>query len=440
MIFFIDNAIISWILKIFGGVAQLVERLNGIQEARGSTPLISTKKIATDIFVCCYFRLLNIYPNAISIYNKNTLFLHNIFMKRFALLFVIVLLISFCFLIPMGDYQLNALVPRQPEPWTNELVPYSNKIYHIFFHSLILNPHLAFKSSRAQGYDDWMITREEFKEILNRLYQNDFALVDIDYVKQMKKEQKPLLFFENKKPLILSVDDVNYYEYMKNDGFAEKLIVDEGGKLATTVLGSKGRTIDYEGDIMPIINDFVDKNPDFSFNGAKGIVGVTGYQGVFGYRINWLEGLEKTQAIINAKNVANNLKMNGWKIACHSYSHTNAFKDGSIAYDRFKRDVGKWNDIVAPVTGRTNIYISPFGIEFYPNDLRLRHLAKSGFDIFCPVYKKMNIKFAGDFMISQRLNIDGFTLQKYPNRIESELFCVDNILDKTRPGSNHILD
>ena len=26
----------------FGGVAQLVERLNGIQEVRGSTPLIST--------------------------------------------------------------------------------------------------------------------------------------------------------------------------------------------------------------------------------------------------------------------------------------------------------------------------------------------------------------------------------------------------------------
>ena len=26
-----------------GGVAQLVERLNGIQEVRGSTPLISTK-------------------------------------------------------------------------------------------------------------------------------------------------------------------------------------------------------------------------------------------------------------------------------------------------------------------------------------------------------------------------------------------------------------
>ena len=31
-------------IKLLGGIAQLVERLNGIQEVRGSTPLISTTK------------------------------------------------------------------------------------------------------------------------------------------------------------------------------------------------------------------------------------------------------------------------------------------------------------------------------------------------------------------------------------------------------------
>ena len=33
--------------SIFGGIAQLGERLNGIQEVRGSTPLISTKRKRT---------------------------------------------------------------------------------------------------------------------------------------------------------------------------------------------------------------------------------------------------------------------------------------------------------------------------------------------------------------------------------------------------------
>lgn len=37
------NSIFTFVIRL-GGVAQLVERLNGIQEVRGSTPLISTKK------------------------------------------------------------------------------------------------------------------------------------------------------------------------------------------------------------------------------------------------------------------------------------------------------------------------------------------------------------------------------------------------------------
>ena len=41
----LDKGAISDIIPSFGGVAQLVERLNGIQEVRGSTPLISTKQV-----------------------------------------------------------------------------------------------------------------------------------------------------------------------------------------------------------------------------------------------------------------------------------------------------------------------------------------------------------------------------------------------------------
>ena len=41
----LDKDAISDIIPSFGGVAQLVERLNGIQEVRGSTPLISTKQV-----------------------------------------------------------------------------------------------------------------------------------------------------------------------------------------------------------------------------------------------------------------------------------------------------------------------------------------------------------------------------------------------------------
>jgi uncharacterized membrane protein YqiK len=89
---------------------------------------------------------------------------------------------------------------------------------------------------------------------------------------------------EGKKPLIISIDDVNYYDYMENDGFADRLVVDENGRVATEVKNLNGEyEITYNGDVMPILDKFVDEHPDFSYKGAKGIVAVTGYEGAFGY-------------------------------------------------------------------------------------------------------------------------------------------------------------
>ena len=46
-------------LKRFGGVAQLVERLNGIQEVRGSTPLISTNSASVCYAFCKSMPIVN---------------------------------------------------------------------------------------------------------------------------------------------------------------------------------------------------------------------------------------------------------------------------------------------------------------------------------------------------------------------------------------------
>lgn len=42
---------------LFGGIAQLVERLNGIQKVSGSTPLTSTILIITPVYMTgfCFF-------------------------------------------------------------------------------------------------------------------------------------------------------------------------------------------------------------------------------------------------------------------------------------------------------------------------------------------------------------------------------------------------
>lgn len=310
---------------------------------------------------------------------------------------------------------------------------YSGQIYHIFFHSLILDPNMAFKSSMREGYNNWMTTRSEFKKILDKLYQNNFILIDINSLIDANGSKKELLLPKDKKPLIISIDDVNYYDYMKGCGFADRLITLKNGSVACIKKTKSGEIIDTEGDVMPIVDKFVELHPDFSFQGAKGIVAVTGFQGVFGYRLFDAKGNIIEKDMVKAKQVANALKQNGWQIACHSYSHSNKFKNGSINVQSFTNDLKKWKNIIEPITGKTNIYIPPFGTHFLPSDRRLKVLKENGFNIFCPVSKNMSISYQNNMLISERLNFDGFTMIKYPQRIKKHFFNPVSIIDPQRP-------
>ena len=85
-------------------------------------------------------------------------------------------------------------------------------------------------------------------------------------------------------PFVLSQDDVCYYHYMDGDGFASKLVVDDEGKVRNEYVEDDGSISIGDYDMVPLIDRFVEKHPDFSYRGAKGIVALTGYNGILGYR------------------------------------------------------------------------------------------------------------------------------------------------------------
>ena len=82
----------------------------------------------------------------------------------------------------------------------------------------------------------------------------------------------------------MSVDDVSYYEYMTGHGFASKLVVGEDGTPTSEYTNPDGSLSYGSYDVVPILDDFVETHPDFSYRGAKGIIALTGYEGIFGYR------------------------------------------------------------------------------------------------------------------------------------------------------------
>jgi peptidoglycan/xylan/chitin deacetylase (PgdA/CDA1 family) len=221
---------------------------------------------------------------------------------------------------------------------------------------------------------------------------------------------------------------------MKPDGFANRLVLGDDGRVWTEVITPEGKTtLTRDGDVMPILDDYVDDHPGFSWKGAKGTMALTGYQGALGYRIT--DGLpqeaEWKQIVMK---IADTMKANGWSFACHSYTHNGYFRDGTLTMKQIKYDTDRWIEKIAPYVGKTNIYISPFGVNFKKDDPRYRYLIDKGYQIYCPVGNGRRIAVNGDNIVMPRVNLDGYSMNRRATELETHYFNVSEILDPKRPA------
>jgi hypothetical protein len=323
------------------------------------------------------------------------------------------------------------------DKFKEEFIEYKGAINHIFFHPLIIYPEMAFDDDYlSQGYNDWFVTVSEFKRIIESLYQKDYLLVnihdtfdvtEIDGRKMLR--QKNLMLPKGKKPLIISIDDMNYYEYMISNGNAHKLIIDDDGIVKTYSKDKNGHTvISDDNDIVPILDKFVNEHPDFSLKGAKGIIALTGYEGILGYRTNELKSNMYENTKKEAINLVNRLKDTGWTFACHGYGHLDT---NMIEIMRLMRDTNRWKSEVEPLVGPTSIYIYPFGSTVNYTDPKFKFLMDMGFDVFCGVGPETITEYKNDCIITERRPIDGISFHN-AKRLK-DLFDCNLVVDKVRP-------
>lgn len=317
-------------------------------------------------------------------------------------------------------------------------VPYEEPVRHIFFHSLIVDTSLAFDGDYMEnGYNYWMTTVDEFKAMLNELYANDYILIDIHELAREEidengnvtlKANAPLVP-AGKKPLVLSVDDVNYYEYMEQDGFARKLLIDENGDVKNLYIAKDGTESIGDYDVAPILDSFVKEHPDFSLRGAKGILALTGYEGALGYDTHLTDSPTLEQDIADATATANRLKETGWLFAIHGYGHRDAKK---ITYSHLVTDTNRWLSDIGPIVGETDIYIYPYGSEIdYPSN-KLSYFESVGLRYFCGVWTKPFVSVKSTYVRQTRCNLDGYNMITRPNSL-ADLFDVSKVLDTSRP-------
>lgn len=309
----------------------------------------------------------------------------------------------------------------------DDMVIYTGEIEYIFFHPLILDSQKGFdtRKNNTRKLYNLFITTDEFKKCLEKLYENDYILVDIfDVYKEVYKEGKfkvqrqDLKIPKGKKPFILFVDDLSYNGYMLNST-SSKLVLDESDfKIKSLSIEDWKEVLSDDKEIIPILNKFIEEHEDFSLNNAKGVISLTGSEGVFGYNtgkyarrneknVETLRRLSKD--IFDAKKVADKLKEDGWKFACHTYDHIN-FKN--VTTDYIKNDIENWFKYVSNIVGTTNIFVYPYDNSINEGDERFKYLNSNGFNIFCSSDKG--------------INRDSFTLKDHVN-IHRDLICYETI-------------
>lgn len=254
-----------------------------------------------------------------------------------------------------------------------------SQVLNLSFQMLVVDPSRAYSDkSYAKSYKNNFITVYEFKAILQQLYDKGYMLVKLsdlvttstDAEGNVVYTAKTLYLPEGKKPLLMTECQVNYYTYMVDSdgdliadkggaGFASRLVLDEEGNIVNEYVDADGNTQIGAYDMVPILNAFIDEHPDFSFRGARAIVSVSGYDGVFGYRTNPGAKEKLGEEAYNlevqkAKAIAEALRMEGYEIACYTYRNK-AYADYSAT--EIQADQKYWTDEVTPIVGDVDILV-----------------------------------------------------------------------------------
>ena len=258
----------------------------------------------------------------------------------------------------------------------------------------------------------------------------------------------------NYNQVMTTVSEFSYYHYMDGDGCASKLVLDENGEVKNEYVEADGSVSVGDYDLVPLLDTFIKEHPDFSYHGRKGILAMTGYNGVLGYRTDiayktgenlqddqkkFLEDnpdFDYDQDVADATKVADAMKAEGWEFASHTWGHMNATERSA---EDLKTDDQKWKSYVAPILGDTDMIIFAFGADIgdwsgYSSDNpKFQYYKSAGYDYFCNVDSSQYfVQITDQYFRQGRRNLDGYRMYYNPEML-SDLFDVADVWDSSRP-------
>lgn len=327
----------------------------------------------------------------------------------------------------------------------NSLVVWTaDKVTNLSFHVLIadLEAALADKTYGAKGngkYNENFITVGEFSVILQQLYDNGFVLVDLDDLFEYDEEnatytEKELRLPANKTPILLTETHCNYYSYMESShAFATKLLYSKENGFYNERKTAAGETETGAFDIVPLLESFIEANPSFSYRGARAILAFSGYDGIFGYRINSdklsAEALQQEQT--DAAALVQQLRDSGYTIACYTYRNIDY---GQRSASEIREDIASWKKEITPVLGETDILVFAQGGNIgtdYKDNAKFKALSENGFRYFLGSGSVLFREVGSNYVRYNRLLVTGSTLAHHSDWFKGIINAAD-LLDDSR--------
>lgn len=348
-----------------------------------------------------------------------------------------------------------------------------DQVPHIFYHSLINDTDRAFNvatlgQAQVDGMNAWMTTVEEFDKITQQMYDNGYVFVRLrDLVVETKDENGNVKFEKNtnlmlppgKKAVVLSVDDLSYYHSYEAAGYPDKLVLDEEGKVKCHYVKSDGTEEVGDFDVVPRLNAFLEEHPDGAYKGARGMIALTGYDGVFGYRTDvayktgekltqdqsdWLAkhpDFNWDQEVEEAKKIAEAIKESGWEFASHTWGHLSVT---NRTVEELKTDNEKWVATVQNIVGPVDTIIFAHGNDigdwqdYSQDNEKFQYYKSVGYNFFCNVDGSTPywVQIRDNYVRQGRIDLDGFMLYKASTGqtdVLDGMFDASQAFDSRRP-------
>lgn len=332
-------------------------------------------------------------------------------------------------------------------------------IINLSFQTLIADPNRAFNhpqwgAALLKNY----LTTGEFRNILQRLYDAGYILVSMDdFVQTTTDDQglttlayKELYLPQGKKPIMLTNTNVNYPLYLVDGdgdmvadqygvGIASKLVFDSNGDITCEMVNADGTVTTGAYDFIPILDEFVEEHPDFSYGGSKATLALTGYNGLFGYRTHaqgfavfgeeaYYKNVETVQAI------AEKLQSTGYELAYHTYANS-AF--GKHSLSMIQGEMNSWNMEVVPILGNLDTIVLAQESDISPSVQyagdKFSYLKSCGFTYFLG-YATEGVPYsyiAPDYVHQGRLMVNGNYITNKSSWF-STIFDTEGVLEANR--------